>query len=55
MRMKILGSLGAMLLFLAYFGPMVVKLKEIPLTIVVVGGAILAAIDIWQTLSSSNH
>ena len=43
-----------MALMALYFGPIVIKLKEIPLSIVVIGGLALVAIDIWESLSDRN-
>lgn len=51
MRFNIIASIAAMALFVAYFGPIVLKLKDIPLTIVVIGGIVLVAFDIWESLS----
>ncbi len=50
MRLKIVAAIAALLLFLAYFGPLIVKLKDLPLTIVLIGGIVLVAIDIWESL-----
>jgi len=35
----------------AYFGPTVIKLKEISLTMVVLGGIALVAVDLWESLA----
>lgn len=53
MRIKNLPAVAALVLFVAYFGPIVIKLKEIPLIIVVLGGIILVAIDAWESLSEN--
>ena len=50
MRFDVLASIVAILLFLAYFGPVVAKLKEIPLAMVVLGGVVLVAVDVWESL-----
>jgi len=52
MRLNVLASIAAMALFAAYFGPIVVKLKELPLAIVVLGGIALVAVDLWESLRS---
>ena len=52
MRLNILAAITAMLLFLAYFGPIVLKLKDFPLTIVVLGAVILVAVDLWESLKN---
>jgi len=38
-------------LFVAYYGAIVIKLKEISLTIVVLGGIALVAADLWESLA----
>ena len=50
MRFDILAGIAAMLLFLAYYSPIVIKLRDVPLTIVVLGTVVLAAIDLWESL-----
>jgi len=55
MRFDILAGIAALTLFVAYYGPIVIKLREIPLTVVVAGGIILVAIDLWESLKDSNH
>ena len=54
MRSNVLASIAAMALFIGYYGPIVVKLRDTPLTIVVIGGIALVAIDIWESLRNSN-
>ena len=51
MPLKAIANVAAMALFVAYFTPLVVKLKDIPLTIAVLGGIVLVAIDLWQSFS----
>jgi len=51
MRFNIVVAIAALALFVAYFAPLVVKLKDIPLTIVVLGGIALAAVDIWESFA----
>ncbi len=51
MRIKNLPAVLSLALFVAYYGPIVVKLKEISLTIVVLGGIVLVAVDVWQSMS----
>jgi hypothetical protein len=50
MFLKALCVAAALALFLAYFLPVVFRLKDAPLTVVVIGGAVLAAVDAWYTL-----
>lgn len=51
MRFDTLAAIAAMALLLAYLSPIVIKLKDIPLTLVVLGGIVLVAIDLWGSLS----
>lgn len=51
MSLKNLPVVVALLLFVAYFGPIVYKLRDIPLSIVVIGGIILVAVDAWESIS----
>ena len=51
MRFKTLAAVAAIALFMAYFGPLVVKLKDTPLTIVVIAGIVLVAVDLWQSVA----
>lgn len=50
MGFKILATVAAMALFVAYYLPIVVKLKDVALMVIVVGGFALAAVDAWHTL-----
>lgn len=51
MCIKKLPAVAALALFVAYFGPIVIKLKEIPLVFVVLGGIILVAVDAWESFA----
>jgi hypothetical protein len=51
MRFNILAGIAATALFLAYFGPIVLKLKDMPLTVVVLLGIVLVVVDLWQSLA----
>ena len=50
MRFNSVTALAATALFIAYFLPLVIKLKEIPLAIVVLVGIVLVVIDLWQSI-----
>ena len=50
MRFPIIAGVTAMVLFVAYFSPVIIKLKDVPLAIVVLGGFTLAALDLWESL-----
>lgn len=54
MHLKTLAGIFAIALFVAYFGPIVIKLKDLPLTAVVVGGIVMVAIDVWESLTDQN-
>jgi hypothetical protein len=54
MPFKILAGVAALTLFVAYYGPIVIKLKETPLTIVVLSGIVLVAVDLWESLADRN-
>ena len=55
MRFKILAATVASLLLLVYLGSIVVKLKEVPLAVVVVIGLGLMARDLWESLRDNDH
>jgi hypothetical protein len=50
MRLRIVAGLVAIALFIGYFAPMMIKLKEPPLALVLLGGIVLVAIDLWESL-----
>lgn len=52
MIVKILSGLIAAALLLAFVGPVVIKLKDVPLSIVVLIGVIMMAVDLWQSFKS---
>jgi hypothetical protein len=51
MAFRILARVIALALFVAYFAPVALKLKDIPLILVLVGGLALVLVDLWQSLS----
>ena len=53
MRLNAIAGIAALGLFVGYYGPIVYKLNELPLTIVVLGGIVLVAVDIWESLKNS--
>lgn len=55
MRFNVLSAVVAIALFIGYFGPLIVKLKEIPLAIVVLGGIALVAYDIWESFADRSR
>jgi hypothetical protein len=54
MAFKILAGLIALVLLVTYVGAPILKLKEIPLAIVVFIGVAMAVIDLWQSLQSKD-
>jgi len=49
MKFKIACGFLAFAMYIAYFGPLMVKLKEFPLGVVLLGGIVLVAIDMWES------
>lgn len=49
MSVKIFSAIVAIALMLAFLAPVVIKLKEISLAIVVLIGLCMMLIDLWQT------
>lgn len=54
MYLKKIAGIAGIALFVAYFAPIVIKLKDIPLTIVMLSGIVLVTIDVWQSLTNSD-
>lgn len=52
MLFKILGSILAASLLIVFIGPVVVKLKDVALSVVVLIGLTMMVVDIWQSLKS---
>jgi hypothetical protein len=50
MPVKIFAALVAVVLMFAYLVPMMLKLKEVALGVVIVIGIALMVIDLWQSL-----
>jgi hypothetical protein len=50
MGVKIVSAIVATLLFVAFLAVVVLKLREIPLVVVVLIGIALMAVDLWQSL-----
>jgi hypothetical protein len=49
MPVKIFAAVAAVVLMIAYLVPVVVKLQEVALGVVIVIGLALMAIDLWQS------
>lgn len=41
----------AVALFAGYFLPLMIKLKDLPLGLVLLGGIVLVIVDVWQSLA----
>ena len=54
MAFKILASIVAAALLIIFMGPVVIKLKDVALSIVVLIGVAMMATDIWHTLRSKD-
>ena len=52
MPIKIFAGLAAVVLVLSFLSPVVFKLKDIALGIVILIGIVLMLIDLWQSLQS---
>jgi predicted ABC-type exoprotein transport system permease subunit len=50
MTIKILAAIVAVALLLAYFAPMVFKMKDAALTSVIVLGIVVMLADLWYTI-----
>jgi hypothetical protein len=50
MRFDVITSIVAVFLFMGYFTPLMIKLKDIPLAIVLLAGIVLVIVDVWQSL-----
>jgi len=49
-RFNLLVGLVAVALFVGYFLPIVIKLKDLPLSIVLLGGIALVFVEFWESL-----
>jgi len=54
MLYKILAGILAAALLLAYMAPVVLRLKDIALSIVVLLGVAMMLVDLWQSLQSKD-
>jgi len=50
MATRIFAALLAVALVLAYVGPMVFKMKDVALAIVILIGCVVMLVDLWQSL-----
>lgn len=54
MAFKIVAGIVGVVLMLAFISPVVFKLREPALSVVVVIGVVMMLIDLWQSLTSKN-
>ena len=54
MPVKIFSGLVAISLLLAYLVPLVVKLKEVSLGVIMLIGVVMMLVDLWQSLQSKD-
>ena len=52
MAFKIFSAIVAVVLMIAFIAPVAVKLKDVPLMIVVGVGIVMMLVDLWQSLKS---
>ena len=52
LALKTLAGILAVFLMLLYLSPVVLKLKDGALTVVVAAGVIMMLVDLWQSLQS---
>ena len=52
--LKILAGIIAVALVLIYLAPVVLKLREPALTVVVLSGVIMMLVDLWQSLRAKD-
>ena len=52
MLIRIIAAAVAIALLLAYLGPLIIKMRDIPLSIVVVIGIVFMLVDLWHSFKS---
>jgi hypothetical protein len=55
MPLKIAYSILAIVLMLLYLSPVVYRLKQVDLLIVVLVGVVMMLVDVWQSLQSKEE
>ena len=53
MSIKLLAGFVAVVLMVAYVTPLVFKMKDVPLAIVILIGLVTMLVDLWQSLGKS--
>ena len=54
MPIKIFAAVVSVALFVTYVGPVVFKLKEVALGVVILIGIVMMLVDLWQSLQSKD-
>ncbi len=54
MALKVIAGILAAALLLVFIGPVVVKLKDVALSVVVLIGVTMMLVDIWQSLRAKD-
>jgi len=52
MAFKVVAAIVAATLLIVFIGPVVVKLKDVALTVVALIGVVMMLVDVWQSLKS---
>jgi hypothetical protein len=55
MPVKIISGIIGVVLLIAYVGPVVVRLREAALVVIVLIGLVMMFIDLWQSLQSKDE
>ena len=55
MFIKLLAGFIAVVLLVAYVTPLVFKMKDVPLGIVILIGLVTMLVDLWQSLRKSDN
>jgi hypothetical protein len=54
MPIKIFAAIAAMVLVIAFVSPVVIKLKDVALGVIILIGVTMMLIDLWQSLQSKD-
>jgi len=54
MALKIFAGILAAVLLAAFVAPPILKLQDVPLTVVIVIGFVMMLVDLWQSLQSKD-
>jgi hypothetical protein len=52
MGLKIFAAVVAVALMITYLAPVVLRLREVALTVIVLIGLVMMLVDLWQSLQS---